>query len=142
MSDYDLRRKLLDECKMLEIEHKKKINELCDNEELDDDEYYRALSIEQNEYESKYWPVWWKAFALQFPRRTGWFANTFVESFGICESKRLSIKQTDVFSRYCVQDDSTWTTGKTYCRAGDKLVTLSCPKYANGYGFVTIRKIS
>lgn len=115
MSDYDLRRKLLAECKMLEIEHKKKIDELCDNEELDDEEFERALSKEQNEYESKYDPLWLKAFALQYPRRTGWFADTFVSSFGTCENKRLSVKQTEVFSRYCAQDDATWTTGKTYC---------------------------
>lgn len=141
MTNNEMRRKLLNECHRIRADWKSRIDALYADDCLDDDELEDKRSAIQAWYDAEYNPRFWRAFALQFPCRTGWFANTFVASFGTCENKRLSVKQTEVFSRYCVQDDSTWKTGKTYCRVGDKLVTLCRPKYARGYGYVTIREL-
>lgn len=138
MTDASKRFALLNECKALEKAWQNKMEEISANDDLDDEEYNTLMDKAYAEYREAVGKKEVEAFALQFPKRRGWFAETFVESFGICESRKLSIKQTEVFQRYCVDDEHTWQTGKTYCRAGNKLVTLSIPRYSRGIGYLTI----
>lgn len=141
MTDKEKRSKLLNQYKEMKKEWRKKQQEIFDNDELDDDAFEEALSKAEKAYKSKSQPIWWEAFALQFPKRRGWFAEVFAESFGICENRRITEKQTDVFKQYCVQDAESWRSGMTYCRFSDKLIILHCPKYARGFGFITIKQI-
>lgn len=141
MTDRQKRSELFAKCKQLEAEWKQQRTVIFDNESLTDDEFNAAIDEGRQAYEDKFWPIWWNAFALQFPKRRGWFAETFAPSFGICESKRISVKQTEVFDRYCVSDENTWRSGQTYCRFADKLVILSKPRYARGYGYITIKQL-
>nr|DAV78455.1 MAG TPA: hypothetical protein [Caudoviricetes sp.] len=114
---------------------------LAKEESITDEEYEQKLMELYNQHKEKADAVWLKAFALRFPKRKGWFADVFAPSFGICENKKLSPKQTQVFIDYCISDADTWRNGNTYCRFGDKLVTLTRPRYANGCGYVTIRQL-
>ena len=114
---------------------------LAKEESITDEEYEQKLMELYKQHKEKADAVWLKAFALRFPKRKGWFAEVFAPSFGICENKKLSPKQTQVFVDYCISDADTWRNGNTYCRFGDKLVTLTRPRYANGCGYVTIRQL-
>ena len=114
---------------------------LAKEESITDEEYEQKLMELYKQHKEKADAVWLKAFALQFPKRKGWFADVFAPSFGICENKKLSPKQTQVFVDYCISDADTWRNGNTYCRFGDKLVTLTRPRYANGCGYVTISQL-
>ena len=114
---------------------------LAKEESITDEEYEQKLMELYKQHKEKADAVWQKAFALRFPKRKGWFAEGFAPSFGICENKKLSPKQTQVFVDYCISYADTWRNDNTYCRFGDKLVTLTCPRYANGCGYVTIRQL-
>lgn len=138
MTDQQKRRALLEECKKLETAWKTKDAALSNDDSLSDDEYEKLRTEAYTEYCSVERPLWLEAFYLQFPKRRGWFAETFVPSFGTCENRRLSAKQTEVCKRYCVGDDETWQNGTTYCRAGGYKVKLTIPRYSNGIGYITI----
>lgn len=141
MTDYQKRMALLAECRKMDEELKGQLARMDEDESLSDDEYDSKTEALFEAYRLEHGRKWAEAFFLQFPKRRGWFAETFIPSFGECESKRLSVKQTEVVSKYCVSDGDTWTTGKTYCRAGDKLITLSVPRYSKGIGYLTVRSI-
>ena len=140
-TDRTRRAALLAECRNLENAYRAELDRLYADESLSDDEYEAASIIAKQNHDAAYWPVYWNAFALQFPKRQKWFADVFAPSFGICESKQLSPKQTAVFESYCIPNEDTWQTGKTYCRFADKLVILSIPRYSNGVGFLTIKQL-
>ena len=141
MTDYQKRAKLLSECRELETAIKVKLAELDADDTLSDDECDRLSEEAFNEYRAEHMRKWTEAFFLQFPKRRGWFADTFIASFGECDNRQLSIKQTEVVAKYCVSDEASWKTGKTYCRAGDKMVTLDIPRYSRGVGYLTVHAI-
>lgn len=141
MTDYEKRRELLRQKKILEEEFKQKYASLADDDNIGDEEYESESNELYEHYRKEIDLIHWKAFSLLFPKRTGWFSETFAPSFGICENKRISAKQTDIFKRYCVGDDDTWTTGKYYCRYDDKIIILLVPNYSKGIGFVTIKQL-
>lgn len=138
MTDLQKRRALLDECAKLKKAWEAKEAALADDDSLSDAEYKAQSEAAYAEYLAVERPIWYEAFYLQFPKRRGWFAETFVPSFGICENRRLSAKQTEVCKRYCVGDDETWRSGTTYCRAGEYKVKFTIPRYSNGIGYITI----
>ena len=139
MTDQQKRRALLDECKCMEALHTARVAELFADETLTDDAFDELYEQEETKFSKVHLQKLDEAFFLQFPRRRGWFADVFIASFGVCENLRLSQKQTEVARRYCVADDATWTTGKTYCRAGEKTVTLCIPRYSRGIGYLTVK---
>ena len=141
MTDYQKRMLLLDECRKIHSAYLARLDYLGNDDTLSDEEYDRLSSEAYNEHRAAYDQKWMEAFSLQFPRRKGWFADTFIASFGECDQKQLSIKQTQVVAKYCVANDATWRTGETYCRAGDKMVTLLIPRYSRGIGYLTVRTI-
>lgn len=141
MTDYQKRMLLLDECRKMEAAFRTKLAELDSDETLSNEEYNRRSDELYNEFCAAHSRKWKEAFFLQFPARKGWFADTFIASFGECDNRRLSAKQTEVVAKYCVSDDATFKTGKTYCRAGDKMVTLLIPRYSRGIGYLTVRTI-
>lgn len=141
MTDYQKRMELLSECRELETAIKAKLAELDADDTLSGDEYDRLSEEAFDEYRAEHTRKWTEAFFLQFPKRRGWFADTFIASFGECDNKQLSIKQTEIVAKYCVSDDATWKTGKTYCRAGDKMITLDIPRYSRGIGYITVHTI-
>lgn len=141
MTNEQKRRALLAEVEDLKKEFAARLDEIANDYTLTDDEYNEAVDKARAEHDAEMWPKWWKAFALQFPKRGGWFGETFAPSFGVCESKKLSKKQTDVFVRYCSGDSDTWKTGKYYARIDNRLIILSLPKYASGIGYLTIKDI-
>ena len=141
MTDYQKRMALLAECKKLEQGLKAQLASMDADESLSDAEYDSKSEALFASYRLEHGRKWLQAFALQFPKRRGWFADVFIPSFGSCENIRLSVKQTAVFAKYCVSDADTWPTGKTYCRAGDKLITRTIPRYSRGVGYLSIRCI-
>lgn len=141
MTDYQKRMKLLSECRELENAIKAKLAELDADDALSDDECDRLSEEAFNKYHAEYTRKWTEAFSLQFPKRRGWFADTFIASFGECDNRQLSARQTEIVAKYCVSDDATWQTGKTYCRAGDKMVTLDIPRYSRDIGYLTVHTI-
>ena len=141
MTNEQKRRALLAEVEELKKAFNAPMDTLANDEALSDEDCDAETAKAIAEYDAAMWPKWWKAFALQFPKRGGWFGETFAPSFGVCESKRLSAKQTDVFRRYCIGDSDTWTTGKYYARIENRLIILSIPKYSNGIGYLTVKSI-
>ncbi len=137
MTDQQKRQALLDECKRMEALHTALVAEA--DETLTDDDFDTWYEQEYARFSDAHAKKWNEAFFLQFPRRRGWFADVFIASFGDCENLRLTQKQTEVVKRYCVADGATWSTGKTYCRAGGKTVTLCIPRYSRGIGYITIK---
>ena len=138
MTDLQKRRALLDECEKMKKAWEAKDAALANDDSLNDAEYEAQREAAYAEYIAAERPIWYEAFYLQFPNRRGWFADVFVPSFGRCENKRLSVKQTEVFRRYCVANEDTWQTGDTFCRAGEYKIRLCIPRYSHGIGFVTI----
>ena len=141
MTNEQKRRALLAEVEELNKAFAARLDAIANDDALTDDEYNAEFDKARAEHDAEMWPKWWKAFALQFPKRGGWFGETFAPSFGVCESKRLTAKQTDVFMRYCVSDADTWQTCKHYARIENRLIILSVPKYSNGIGYLTIKDI-
>ena len=140
MTDIERRRRLLAECERMSQDYCARLEALANDENLEDEEYDRREKELHDAHQAAYLRVWREAFFLQFPNRRGWFADTFLASFGgACEGRRLSAKQTEVVRRYTCPDNNTWQTGETYCRAGGKMVTLCVPRYSNGVGYLTIR---
>lgn len=140
MTNHEKRRSLLAECERMSQDYRARLEALADDENIKDEEYNRLEKELHDAHQAAYLRVWREAFFLQFPNRRGWFADTFIASFGgACEGRRLSVKQTEVVRRYTCPDNNTWQTGETYCRAGGKMVTLCVPRYSNGVGYLTIR---
>lgn len=139
MTDEQKRRTLLSELANLEKSFQTKLDELSDMD-ISEKEYDESLAKISTEYDSVMWPKYWQAFSLQFKRRRGWFAETFAPSFGVCENKPLTLKQTEVFRLYCEPDSETWRSGKLYARFGSRFVILAIPKYSNGKGYLTIKE--
>ena len=140
MTEEQKRRTLLAELANLKKSFQMKLNELEDMD-ISEKEYDETIAKITAEYDSAMWPKYWEAFALQFPNHRGWFADTFATSFGICENKMLSVKQTEVFKRYCEPDSETWRSGKTYARFGSRLAILEIPKFSKGIGYLTIKEL-
>lgn len=141
MTNREKRTMLLMQYEALKAERGKKLDAIADDDTISDEEYDSMVASVIAEYDAKMDPIWLNANALAYPLRRGWFADIFAPSFGLCESKKLSRKQTDVFRKYCVSDDNTWRSGQTFCRFADRFVKLSIPKYSNGIGYVTIRQL-
>jgi hypothetical protein len=141
MTNSQKRAALLAENKQLLAEMYCKLDSIADNATLSDAECEKLSREVWEDYLAKRDRKWKTAFFLQFPKRRGWFSDTFIPSFGECAGRRLSRKQTDVVARYCVPDDDTWRTGNSYCRAGDKAVTLCIPRYSRGIGYLTVATI-
>lgn len=139
MTDEQKRMALLADLANLKKYFQRKLDDLADMN-ISEKEYDETLAKISAEYDSVMWPKYWESFALQFTKRQGWFANTFAVSFGICENKPLSLKQTEVFKRYCEPDSETWRSGKTYARFGNRLAILEIPKYSKGIGYLTIKE--
>ena len=138
MTDVQKRHDLLAECERLKKAWEAKDAALADDESLDDAEYEAQREAAYAEYIASERPLWYEAFYLQFPNRRGWFAETFVPSFGRCDNRRLSAKQTEVFRRHCVDNEDTWKTGESFCRAGGYKICLTIPRYSREIGFLTI----
>lgn len=138
MTDSQKRAALLDEAKKLEDTWRVQIDALDDDDALTDAERARLSDAAYAAYAAKATDLRLEAFWLQFPRRRGWFSDTFILSLGVCADRRLSVKQTEVCKRYCVGDADTWRTSTTYCRAGDYKIKLVIPQYSNGIGYITI----
>lgn len=131
MTNEEKRRKLLGELQA----HKNRIDAIYAIE--DEAKYRKELEQERAHYER----VYMEWFYLQFPARREWFSDTFIASFGICENRRLSAKQTEVVRRYVVASADSWTTQEYYCRTADNLkVKLFLPKYGNGIGYLTVKE--
>ena len=141
MTDCEKRAKLLMQYEALKAEREKKLDAIADDDTISDEEYDSMVASVFAEYDAKMDPIWLNANALAYPLRRGWFADVFAPSFGLCENKQLSRKQTEVFRMYCVSDENTWRSGETFCRFADKFVKLAIPKYSKGIGYVTIRQL-
>lgn len=139
MTDDQKRRMCLSDLANLKKSFQLQLDKLG-NMNISEKEYDDALAKISAEYDSVMWPKYWESFALQFPKRRGWFAETFAPSFGVCELKQLTVKQTNVFKKYCVADDETWRSGKCYARFGNRLAILEIPKYSKGIGYLTIKE--
>ena len=129
--------------KMLFEQHKKmtaawesQMDALAQDESVSEEEYEQKLTELYAQHRAKADAVLLSAFALEFPKRNGWFADVFAPSFGICENKKLSVRQTQIFAKYCVGDDGTWKTGESYCRFADKFARLTKPRVAPRTGSV------
>lgn len=140
MTSHEKRHALLAECERMSQDYCARLEALANDENLEDEEYDRLEKELHDAHQAAYLRIWEEAFFLQFPERRGWFADTFIASFGgCCENQRLSLKQTEIVRRYTCPDDNTWQSGKTFCRAGGKMVTLCVPRYSKGVGYLTIR---
>lgn len=141
MTNEQKRRALLAEIGGMKKAFEARLDALADDDSLDDAAYYAAISKATAEYDAAMWPKWWQAVALRYPLRGGWFGETFAPQFGVCDNKRLSAKQTEVFRRYCEGDQDSCQTGRYYTRIKDRLIILDMPKYAHGIGYLTIKAI-
>ena len=141
MTDCEKRAKLLMQYEALKAEREKKLDAISEDDTLSDEEYDAMENAIFAEYKAKMDTIWLQANALAYPLRRGWFADVFAPSFGLCEDKKLTPKQTDVFRQYCVPNDDTWRSGETFCRFYDKFVKLAIPKFSKGIGYVTIRQL-
>lgn len=137
MTNDEKRKELYRQLEEIREAHKREIDRICEIE--DEEEEEREYEQECTRYESAFKPTYREWFYLQFPARRGWFSDTFIASFGTCEGKKLSLKQTDVVRRYVVASADSWKTQEYYCRTANNLkVKLFLPKYGNGIGYLTV----
>lgn len=141
MTNIGERLKLLSQYEALKAEREKRLDAILEDDTLSDEEYDSIANSIFSDYGAKMEAIRIKANALAYPIRRGWFADVFAQSFGLCENKELSRKQTEVFKKYCVSNDNTWRSGETFCRFDDKFVKLTIPRFSNGIGYVTIIKL-
>ena len=141
MMNCEKRTKLLRQYEALKAEMEKKLDAISEDDTISNEEYDAMANSIFAEYKAKMDPIWLEANALAYPLRRGWFADVFAPSFGLCEDKKLSPKQTDVFKKYCAPNEYSWRSGETFCRFDDKFVKLVIPKFSNGIGYVTIRQL-
>ena len=96
-----------------------------DNTIKDYDECEQAINAIYAEYNPKIDALWILEFAYEYPEpRSKWFTDVFCTSF-VDGTTTISQKQADIFSQYCEEDQETWRSGNTYCRVGNRLVTLT-----------------
>lgn len=94
------------------------------NDEIDNTIMKRFFEIEKTE------------FALCQPEsRNEWF-KSFVSSFDD-GSTQISEKQYRIFAQYCEGNEESWRTYESYCRVGDRLISL---KWKNQNRSVKIEK--
>lgn len=90
------RRLLWQQARAMEAQKEKEIASLDDS--LSDEEWDAALEEIENRLDVM--PICQKIISLEYPQaRNEWFKK-FVDSFGVCESRRISRKQADIFYRY------------------------------------------
>ena len=96
--NYEKRVALLRQARNMEEQRKKEVALLLDDDSLSDEEWDKAHDEIIQRYNVL--PLYAKMHALEYPQtRNEWFKK-FVGSFGICESRRISMKQADIFFRY------------------------------------------
>lgn len=68
---------------------------------MEEDEWYSRMDAIKAKYDDRIFQCSRRHYWLQYKScRNDWFKG-FVESFGLCESKRISRKQAEIFMRYC-----------------------------------------
>lgn len=124
--------------KIRDIEDAKK-NALDAIEHLSDDEYEKAFNEIEERYSTAAFNL--RLTALEYKEcRNEWFKK-FVESFGICEDRRITKKQADIFVKYAepTHNKSWFERGKYYVRVRNLFIEVSKFQYD---GYVTIREFN
>lgn len=94
--NYAERRKLFESAQAMENQRKAEVEALPD--ELTDEAWEKALEEIHERFNTL--PIHLKIMALEYPKtRNEWFIN-FVKSFGVCQDRRITRKQGDIFARY------------------------------------------
>lgn len=136
LRNIDKRMELLRQAKAIQAQKEAEVDALDDSlsdEEWDDafEEIYKRLDVR---------PLYAKMHALEYPQtRNEWFKK-FVGSFGVCEARRISKKQADIFYRYSEGNhDREMGRGNSYfVNVGNLFVeTKIFPEAA----YVTIREV-
>ena len=103
-SIYDLRNEQWNLMKQLEAEKHAELDKLNADDianPMDDDEWDSRLDAIEAKYDDRILQCSRRYYWLQYKScRNEWFKG-FVESFGICESRKISRKQAEIFMRYC-----------------------------------------
>lgn len=132
------KQELYEKCEALKDAWLARANAIDIDTSISDEEADAQHVIAWKEYWAQVKPLHEAIRYMDFPLRTGWFAETFVPSFGECIGRRLTVKQTQVFQKYCVSDNDSWNSGKTYCRAGKYYIELNVPRFSRGVGYLTV----
>lgn len=124
--------------KALELAREEMLSAVPEN--IPDDEWEEKTEHVWSQFDEEIAKLRLRCFALEYPEcRNAWFKN-FVESFGICESKKVSSKQADIFYRYTEQshDNHYTVVNYRYVRVGKLFITFN-PSIRYG-GYVTIKQ--
>lgn len=137
MTNTEKRKELFRQLETMAKAHQNEIERIYAIE--DEEQHQKELEQERAHWAATYEPLYQEWFYLQFPARRGWFSDVFIASFGTCENRKLSAKQTDVVRQYVCASADSWSTQEYYCRTGSGAkVKLTLPKYGNGIGFLTV----
>lgn len=145
--NYGKRKALFNQAKALEAQYQKAVDALMEQDEREQwtDEKWTE---EHNKVRAQFdqIPLYNLIFALEYKEvRNQWF-KSFLESFGICESKQITIKQAAIFEKYCEQEHTAHmsrsrTNGTMYyARCNGKFIKCSVFHTVNR-GYVTITEL-
>ena len=104
---------------------------------LDDDEFDNALDAIEQQYDPMINYLWRLEFSLEFPEtRNKWFCDIIKEKGIGCHE--ISKKQAYYFSQYCEENENSWRTHESYCRAAGYFCTLH---QWNGGAYLKIEEV-
>lgn len=132
----DKRKKLFALVKAMEAQKQADIDSL--DTALSDEEWDKQIDEIDQKYDTM--PIVIKIHSLEYPTsRNEWFKK-FVHSFGVCESKRITRKQADIFYRYSEGNhDPDYSRGQSYFVNVDNLF-CECRIYPE-CAYVNIREV-
>ena len=133
------RKELFQSIKALESQRRAEIQSIPDS--ISDDEYFEECDRIDCKYDTR--PLALKMLALEYPNCRSEWLKQFVESFGICESRRITRRQGEIFAKYG-EPAHEHTSGRGidyYVNVGNLLIkTTLFSEHEPAY--VTIREIT
>lgn len=132
------RKELFQRIQALESQRREALKNIPDS--ISDDEYEDECDRIDCKYDTR--PLALKMLALEYPTsRNEWFKQ-FVESFGICESRRITRKQGAIFAKYSemAHEHTSGRGAEYYVNVGNLFIkTMLFTEHEPAY--ITIRAI-
>lgn len=100
--DWNLRRNLAKRQELFALAKgidERRHNEIAALDDSMDDEAWDA-AVDEIEKRLDSLPIYKKIISLEYPSAKNEWFRSFADSFGLCDSKRISKKQADIFCRY------------------------------------------
>lgn len=136
--NYDERVKLFDRARKMEQQRDTEVKALAD--ELTDEDWNKAVEEIHKRLDTL--PIYQKIMALEYPKtRNKWFTD-YAKSFGICEGRRITRRQGEMFARYGEPSHERESGRGTSCYVRVENLFIRCILFsAREPAYITIREI-